>query len=138
MKFEESTLSKEHTFTKKNLDFGTFYFFNNFVVSEMNDGIHLSWNKILEIIEIIHLHYGDNFKIAYISNKVNSYSFEPNLWEDFFKKYHFLIASVSVYYSDMNFINATIEKQFSKKSHKRAKSMEEAISWVLDLDEFKN
>lgn len=137
MKFEESAISKQHHFTKKTLDFGEFYFFNKFVIAEMNYGIHLCWTKILEVIKAIHLHYGTNCKIGYISNKTNSYSFEPNLWDNFFKDYDFLIASVSVYYSDINYINATLEKQFSKKSLKRSESIEEAVSWVLNLEELK-
>lgn len=138
MKFEESTLSKQLTFTKKILDFGEFYFLNKFVIAEMNYGIHLSWDKVQEVVYEIQSHYGDNFKIGYISNKTNSYSFEPNLWENFFNTYDFLIASASVCYSDLSYVNATLEKQFSKKSVKRSDSIEEAVSWVLDLDEFKD
>lgn len=137
MLFEDSIISKEHAYTKKTLPFGTFYFCEKFVISEMNEGIHLSWNKIVEIIEIIYLHYPDKFKIAYISNKVNSYSYDPNHWQNFFDKYDFVVASVSVYYSELNYNNATLEKLFSKKSLKRSNSIEEAVSWSLNLDEFK-
>ena len=137
MKFEDSTLSNQYQFTKITLDFGAFFLFEKFVIAEMNYGIHLSWAKIEEAIKSIQLHYGTNCKIGYISNKVNSYSFEPNLWNTFFENYDFIIASATVYYSDLNYINATLEKQFSSKSVKRADSLEEAVSWVLNLDEFK-
>ncbi|MFD2824770.1 hypothetical protein ACFS5M_13895 [Lacinutrix iliipiscaria] len=137
MKFEESALSNQYPFTKITLDFGEFYLFEKFVIAEMNYGIHLSWSKIKEAIKVILLHYGENYKIGYISNKTNSYSFEPNLWSKFFENYDFIIASATVYYSDLNYINATLEKQFSSKSVKRADSLEEAVSWILNLDEFK-
>ncbi|MBQ0788436.1 MAG: hypothetical protein KBT69_13125 [Oceanihabitans sp.] len=137
MLFENSSISKQHTYIKKTLDFGTFYLSNKFVVSEMNDGIHLSWNKISEIIEMVQAHYGDDCRVGYISNRINSYSFEPNHWSLFFENYDFVIASVSVYYSELSYNNATLEKLFSKKSLKRSDSIEEAISWILNLEEFK-
>jgi len=137
MKFEDSTISKKFTYTKKTLAFGEFYFMDTFIIAEMKQGIHLSWNKIVEMINLIHLHYGVNCKIAYVSNRINSYSFDPNHWVYFFKHYDFLVASVSICYSEMNYINATLEKKFSSKSVKRSNSLEEAISWVLNLDEFK-
>ncbi|WP_452226246.1 hypothetical protein [Lacinutrix cladophorae] len=137
MRFENSSLSKQYTYTKETLDFGVFYFFDSFIISEMNYGIHLCWKKIQQIIKLIQNHYGLDCKIGYISNKVNSYSYDPNLWGKFYKEYDFLIASVSVYYSDINYINATLEKQFSKKSIKRSDSIEEAVSWVLNLEELK-
>jgi hypothetical protein len=137
MRFEDSAISTQHIFTKKILDFGEFFLLDNFIIAEMNEGIHLSWNKISEIIDMVLDHYGEDCRIGYISNKINSYSFEPNHWSNFFENYDFVVASVSVYYSELGFNNATLEKIFSKKSLKRSDSIEEAISWILDLDEFK-
>ena len=137
MKFEESTISRQHQFTKKTLDFGQFYFFNKFIIAEMNYGIHLDWSKIQKMVDAIILHYGANFKIGYISNKTNSYSYEPTLWDTFYKNYDFIIASVSVCNSDLDYFNATMEKHFSKKSLKRTENLEDSISWVLNLEEFK-
>lgn len=137
MQFQNSPVSKQHSYIKKTLPFGEFYFFNKFIISEINEGIHLSWEKVLEIINLIHSHYGENCKISYITNRTNSYSFDPNLWVRFYKEYNFLIASASISYSEMNFSNSTLEKLFAKKSLKRANSLEEAIDWVLNLDEYK-
>ncbi|MBU2940295.1 hypothetical protein KO494_12180 [Lacinutrix sp. C3R15] len=137
MKFEDSIISKKYTYTKKTLAFGELYFLDNFIIAEMNHGIHLSWNKIVKMIDVIHLHYGVNCKIAYISNKINSYSYDPNHWVYFFKHYNFVVASVSICYSEMSYINASLEKQISSKSVKRSNSLEEAVSWVLNLEEFK-
>lgn len=138
MKFENSELKNTLEHTKKSFDFGDLFFFEKFVLSELNYGIHLDWSKIEILIESVKLHYGPNFKIGYISNKVNSYSYEPNLWEKFYTEYDFIIASAMICYSEMGYINATIEKQFSSKSLKRCKSIDESVDWILNLEEFKD
>ena len=135
MKFEDSPLSKNYVCLKKTFSFGKIYFFEKFVLAEMDYGIHLSWDKIQEIIDELLLFYGSECKIGYISNKTNSYSYEPNLWETFYKKYDFIVASSSIYYSEIDYLNATIEKHFSKKSVKRANSIEEAFSWISRIEE---
>lgn len=138
MQFENSDISKQLLYTKKNLSFGKMYFLPKCAISEIDYGVHLDWNKIEQLVEAIHSHYGKDCKIAYISNKINSYSFEPNLWNKFYRQYDFLVASVSVCYSHINYVNATIEKQFSKKSIKRTDNIEESIEWVRSLKEFKD
>ena len=64
---------------------GTFYFFKDFFISEFNDGVIVDWESIQEILEIAENHYGDNARIAYISNRVHSYSMVPQDWLKFFK-----------------------------------------------------
>ncbi|WP_055446181.1 hypothetical protein [Lacinutrix mariniflava] len=137
MQFEATEISKNLIYVKKEFPFGKMYFLPEFVISEINYGVHLNWEKIEQLVEKIYSHYGMKCKIAYVSNKINSYSYEPNLWDDFYKKYDFIVASVSVCYSHINYVNATIEKQFSKKSIKRTDNIEESIEWVLNLKEFK-
>lgn len=138
MKFEDSPISKDYSFTKKTFDFGIVYFLDKIVLAEMNYGIHLSWSKIQVMIDEIISFYGLNCKIGYISNKTNSYSYEPSLWNVFYKNYDFIVASASIYYSELNYINATMEKHFSKKSIKRSKNLEEAFEWIYGIKELKD
>ena len=80
--------------------------------------------------------YIDNdLKIAYIANRINTYSFEPQLWLDFNNEYDFLIASAVVTYSDFGYLNSSLEKHFFKKSLKRCRNLDQAIEWVMELDE---
>ena len=58
-------------------------------------------------------------------------------YPDFNKEFGFIVASAIVVYDDISYMNATIEKQFTGKSLKRCSSLEEAIHWVQNLDEFK-
>ncbi|GGH48139.1 hypothetical protein IA57_00035 [Mangrovimonas yunxiaonensis] len=136
MTFENSPYFKSYEHKKISLSFGDFYFLDHFLISELNEGIHLDWKKILEVIAEIKAHYGPNKKLAYISNRVNSYSIEPHLWINFNKEFGFIMASAIISYSEMNYINATLEKRFSTKSLKRCTSLEQAIEWVENLREF--
>ncbi|MGC1632601.1 MAG: hypothetical protein WA749_10875 [Gelidibacter sp.] len=136
MRFEESKYFKLIRHSKIEFPFGNFYLCNNFIVSELDEGIHFDWDKILEVIGAAIDYYGENLKIAYISNRVQSYSIEPQLWQKFHKEFDFIIATATVAYNDFGYINASIEKQFTKNSLKRCDDLDEAISWVKHLREF--
>ena len=122
---------------KISFPFGNFFFFEKFVVSEINEGEHFSWSKIQQVIEEINRFYGENFKIAHISNRIHSYSINPANWIKFHKQgYGFVVATAVVSYTDTAVKLATLEKLFSPNSLKRCKSLEEAIDWVSALKEF--
>ncbi|SFZ91955.1 hypothetical protein SAMN05428642_102449 [Flaviramulus basaltis] len=135
MQFENSSLSKKYTYSLKKFGFGKLFFLEKIIVAEMNYGIHFDWDKTEIITNSILQHYGKNCKVGYISNRINSYSFEPDIWSKFFEKYNFVVASASVYYSKMTLMNATIEKQFSKRKIKITSSLEDAFDWILSLKE---
>lgn len=137
MKFENSIYFKSLKHTKISFSFGTIYLLDKFIISELNEGVHFDWGKIQEVaVELIN-HYGYNIKIGYISNQVNSYSLDPQLWINFNQEFGFIVASAIVVYDEFNYMNATIEKQFSETSMKRCSSLEEAIYWIENLEEFK-
>ena len=74
--------------------------------------------------------------MAYIANRVHSYSIDPVLWSYFDKDDSILIAASIVSYRDSTYLNANIEKQMASIPIKRALSLEEAINWVQKLKEF--
>ncbi|MFV0572176.1 MAG: hypothetical protein ACK5M1_07080 [Xanthomarina gelatinilytica] len=122
--------------SKIEFSFGTFFFLEKIIISELNEGIHFDWKKIEQVISAIAEHYGDQFEVGFISNRINSYSIEPQLWIDFYKEYNFIIASAIVAYNNFDYKNATLEKHFSKNSIKRCQTLNEAIEWILSLKEF--
>src|SRR5690606_34526344 len=106
------------------------FFLDKIIVSELHEGIHFDWGKIEQVISAAAEHYGDTFKIAFLSNRINSYSVEPQLWVDFYKDYNLIVASAIVTYNDFNFKNAILEKHFSQTSIKRCDTLNEAIEWI--------
>lgn len=135
MKFEDSKYSKLLAYKKVDFSFGTVYATKHFIISEFNEGVHVEYNIASDLIS--HFSNYMDTKIGYISNRYNSYSLDPQLWIEFNNDYDTFIASAIVAYTDFSYLNASLEKQFSNKSLKRCNSLEEAIEWMIDLDEFK-
>ncbi|MEO8773863.1 MAG: hypothetical protein ABI371_05990 [Gelidibacter sp.] len=136
MRFEESKYFNLLPHSKIEFSFGNYYLFDNFVISELHEGVHFHWDKILEVIGALMDYYGEGIRIAYISNRVYSYSIEPQLWYRFHKEFDFFIATATIAYNDFAYINASLEKQFTKISFKRCDNLDEAIAWVKNLKEF--
>ena len=134
MKFEDSAYSKSLNYKKITEDFGYFFLIDNFIIAELNEGIHFDWEKTQKLVEILLKHYGDNCRVGYISNRINPYSTEPQNWAKFTKNYDIIVASAVVTYSEISYMNATIEKMFSEKSLKRCKNINQAIEWILNFD----
>ncbi|WP_323789747.1 hypothetical protein [Psychroserpens sp.] len=137
MTFETSKYSKLLEFRKIEFPFGKIYITKQFIVSELNEGIHVDFNMVSRVIGKFSEDISNDIRIGYIANRINSYSFEPQLWLDFNNDYDFLVASAVVTYSDFGYLNSSLEKHFFKKSLKRCHSLDEAIEWMLELDELK-
>ncbi len=136
MKFEKSPQYKILKPTKLKLPFGFYYFCNNFIVGELFEGVHFDWDMAKILIKEIYAHYGEGARVAYIANRINAYSIDPQNWVKLEKEYDVLIASAIVIYNNASYINASLEKQFTQKSIKRCLSLTEAIQWVENLEEF--
>lgn len=111
------------------LDFGTFYFFDNFVISEINQEVHIDWNLAKVAIDCVIGHYGTNHKIALISNRHYSYSIDPHYWKTFFSEYDFVEAYALVCYNQPENAHMAIEKLFFTKNMKTFNNLNEAIEW---------
>ncbi len=137
MKFKDSKYFKLKHYQIER-PFGYFYLLENFFISELNEGIHFDWEMIKSVMDEVIIFYGLDSQIGYISNRTNSYSIDPQTWNKVDKEYGVIVAGAIVTYNTMTFMNATLEKQFYKKSIKRCLSLEEAIEWISNLKELKN
>ncbi len=132
MKVEDSNfINLEHEEIK--LPFGNFYFFDSIVIAELNEGVHFDWQRVKIISDLMVSHYGKNAKIVYISNRVNSYSIEPQGWIKFDKKYHLFKSTGIVAYDNSGGISVVLERLFAKESINRFRSLKEAVDWALKL-----
>ena len=136
MKFQDSEYFNNLKHTKVEMPFGVFYFCEKYFLSELNEGVHFDWDMIELVMSKLIEFYGEDAKLVYIPNRINSYSINPHYWDKVDKKYNIIIASAIVSYNNMTFMNATLEKRFFKKSIKRCESLNEAIEWTMNLKEF--
>lgn len=134
MKFEDSTFYKELKPFTLNMPFGKFYLLEKFIIGELNDGIHLDWEKAEKLVKLVLEFYGDSPKIAFISNRVNAYSIDPQNWMKFEQKYDFIIATAAIIYNNPSYLNISVENRFYQKGIKCCLSLEEAIKWVKTID----
>ncbi|MDO6792201.1 hypothetical protein [Tamlana sp. 2_MG-2023] len=133
MKFENSPLSERFSFSKLELPFGNFFLCENFIISEIYEGVHFDMDKIIFAAKEIIAFYGEDAKLAYISNRTNSYSTDPQDWANITANSNQLVATAIVSYNQMGRLNANLEKHFSKLEMHICYSLEEAVTWVNSL-----
>lgn len=138
MNFENSKYSRLLKYQKFSLDSGDLYLTeNNLIISELKSGIHVNLDLLVDFFTHPPFAFKKGQSYGYIANRINSYSFDPNVWADLNSSDHdYLVAAAIVAYDTTNFINATIEKKFYNKSLKRCSSLDEAIEWMQSLREF--
>ncbi|QRM90686.1 hypothetical protein FG167_16060 [Lacinutrix sp. WUR7] len=115
-------------------EYGKYYFFEDFIISEIHEGVIYNWEASQDIIEAAEQYYGKNLPICYISNRVNKYSVNPIDWFKFFKSERNLNGYAIVSYSENGWINAMIEKFFFASKMERFKNIEHAILWAKNVN----
>lgn len=115
-----------------NYPFGDVFIFNGFVISEIKNGMNISWKNHGKLItEDISCYLGtDGSDIIYISNRVNSYAVMAVDWLKFFKSNYYLKAYFIVSDSPSSKINVLIENLFFNNKIKSFNSLFEAVNWA--------
>jgi len=137
MNFKNSRYYISEKFKTYILPFGKFYMCDVFCLSEINEGLHVGLEEIQNIFIVLLEHYGEDLKIGYISNRINHYSIDTTLWTKLNNDYKILVAEAIVFYDDLNYYNASIEKKLSTYSVKRCSTLFEAINYMDNLSELK-
>ncbi|MDT0556605.1 hypothetical protein [Patiriisocius hiemis] len=112
-------------------DLGTIYFYDNIVVTEMNEGVSVSFktgasllSKCLKIVELK--------PFVIISNRINSYSLNPNDYK-YLSKIPSLKGICIVADREEARENAKLEAIFFKKPIAIFETMEMAYSWSQNI-----
>jgi len=112
------------------LEFGNFYFFDKYVISEINEGVFFNWKKAEVVIDLVIDFYENNFKVYYISNRKNRYYINPADWLNFKKTKHHIKTYLIVHNNTNSSFNLEFEKMFYKAKTTNFYSLEEAIGYV--------
>jgi len=117
--------------------FGTFYFFNGLVISEVNEGVTFGWEMAERAIYAAQDVFGENMPIAYISNRVNNYHVVPTDWVKFYGNRNQLSFYSVVGNTKGSFASLVMERMFFKNSIKQFTDLDKAINWSLSKIEEK-
>ena len=114
-----------------NYDFGDVFIFETFVVSEIKNGINVTWtNHGKRIVDdVVHFLGTDGKDIVYISNRVHSYSVVALDWVKFFSSNYTLKGYYIVSESPSSRLNIMIENLFFNNKIKTFNSLYSAVNW---------
>lgn len=112
-------------------EFGTFYFFDGLVISEMNEGTTFDWTAAERVIASVYEVLGTGKPVAYISNRINDYSVVPTDWLKFYKNRHKLKYYSVVAYSKGGLTSLVLEKMFFRHKIRQFPDLKSAIAWSI-------
>ena len=129
MKVEESIFANQilqkHSFT-----FGDFFFFENFIVSEVKEGALFNWSTGKKVLEVAAKFYPSLEKLHYISNRIYDYGIDPQGWAKFSQNKYKLKSFIVVTYTETGLNNMLFEKIFYPSHIKRFESLGDAIKAI--------
>ena len=117
--------------------FGTFYFFDGLVISEINEGVTFGWEMGKKAIDGAREVFGENMPIAYISNRINKYYVVPADWAKFYSNRNQLSFYSVVGNTKGSFASLVLERVFFRNSIRQFSDLEKAIEWSLQKIESK-
>ncbi|MFD2828132.1 hypothetical protein ACFSYG_16765 [Leeuwenhoekiella polynyae] len=135
MKVRDTYLSnlirEEHKF-----DFGVFYFFDDYIISEIYEGEIFEWNKACEVIKACKQFYKKKHqKINYISNRINDYSIKPQDWLTYLNQYDLLNIFAVVIHRKTAIHNLIMERLFYKGEIFSFESLLEAVNFIHEQED---
>ena len=113
------------------LDIGSFRFYPNLVISEMKEGVVVNFDNCLPLFIKGLEFYSVDTPLIYISNRINSYSFDPTLHLEAKAIYSKLNGYAVVVYDEMNYRIALLEQNFMECPVNIFYGLEEAKRWAL-------
>lgn len=116
---------------KYDLNLGTYYFYNNYIIAEIKEGAVITLGKLYDLIPIVQKHYGNGQPFTYISDRIYSHSIIPTDYLDCplinmsnFKGYGV------VTYNQASEMSIEVEKHFSQRPFHNFKNLKDAINWT--------
>ncbi len=118
---------------RHDLGVGSFFFYKNYIVAEVKEGIAFTFENAYQILELGKVYYGSTTPFVYISNRVNSYSFNPTSHFKTQAMFPNLRGYAVVIYDEMNQEIAEMEQTFLNKPVAIFHKLKDALNWVEEL-----
>lgn len=117
-------------------EIGTIYFYDNILVMEGKENsifsIKTSLFILLKVIKMV-----GTKPVVYISNRVNSYSVDPNDYK-YLEMIPNLKGIATVSYNNITKSSAKLEQKFFKKPFRDFESLDDAKFWAMEVLEGKS
>lgn len=136
-KVEDSQLAQK-ILKKLSLPYGSFYFFEHFIVSEINEDVVFTWELAQPVInEAVEFYDNRGSKIIYLSNRIYRYSVKPVDWLKFFS-YSFQLRGYAVIsMSSIARRNGKLESLFIPSKFNTFDNIDDAVNWAHELQTVK-
>ncbi len=129
MTIKDSTLASEANYVY-NLKSGDLYFYDDYLISEVHEGVIVMYNDSLEVLNLVHKHYGFKKPYGLISHRFNSYSVNLSDLLPIAHEFGLLVANAVVAYTNMALKNFELEKRVLMLKGESFDNMEDAIKWT--------
>ena len=110
--------------------FGNFYFFEKYIIGEISEGVHFDWEMAQDVVNSGYEHYGSESKVAYISNRINTYTVSFSEWFKIFSEKHNLDAIAIVSTNNSNLVSKLVQKIFTNARFRKFNNLDSAIKWI--------
>lgn len=115
----------------KVLDFCILKFYDNYVISVINEGVNLTVEKS-NIMAKIAMEFYQSKPFVYITNRIHDYTVDPEVYQEI-SKMETLAGFVVISDSKGSIKHALIEKIFLDKPFQIFSNLEDAILWTENL-----
>ncbi|WP_109298829.1 hypothetical protein [Aquimarina sp. AU474] len=113
---------------------GTFYYYQNFIISEIDEGTVITLNEVLQVSsKYTKKYYGNLTPFVYIANRVHSYSLEPTVHFKTAKMFPNAKGYGIVIYNSLNEQIAKLEQTFLNIPTQVFDNLNTAIQWAESL-----
>lgn len=129
MTIKETPLASSAISTIKT-KFGNLYFFENFLITEIFEGMIVGKKEFLKIFDLCSDNFDSNKPFGIVSHRLYPYS--VNLFEliPISNKFDSVVANAVVAYTDLSVKNFELEKRLLNFKGKFFNNMDSAITWV--------
>ena len=127
-KRENSDFIKKHT-----LDIGEISFYKKYLIVRINDGVSLDYESASPILELAYFYYSDQKPFVYITDRINSYSFNPTAHFTTTRNFPNVKGYAVVAHNSLKRNIAVMEQQFLNIPKKIFTSVDDAIAWAEQI-----
>ncbi|GAA4271616.1 hypothetical protein U6A24_13605 [Aquimarina gracilis] len=124
-------INEEELVKRYNLEIGKVFFFENYLIIEVAEGICFDHNKAIELSKLTNVHF-EGRPFGYISHRINSYSLEPTDYMKIKEVFPNLKAFAAVVYNRFQATSVKIENMFFQDGITTFEDLETARSWIKE------